>query len=70
MAIAKKITTYLRDRIANQEDPRLFAKPLRNEKSGLWRYPVENYRIICEFQEDELIVLVIRIGHRKNIYDE
>ena len=67
--IAKKILTYLRNRVAMQKDVRVLAKPLLHDKSGLWRYRVGNYRIICKIEEKELIVLVIRLGHRKNIYD-
>lgn len=69
-AVGKKILKYLRERIANQKDPRVFGKPLLHDKTGLWRYRVENYRIICKIEDKELIVLVLRLGHRKNVYDD
>ena len=59
---------YLRDRIAPTEDPRAYGDPLRKDLAGLWKYRVGNYRIIVEIQEEELIVLVVRVGHRKNVY--
>ena len=43
-------------------------KPLRHNKYGLWRYRVEDTRIICQIREQETLVLVLRVGHRKNIY--
>lgn len=67
--IANQIDTYLTQKIAPQKNPRAFGKPLGHDKSGLWRYRVEDYRIICEIKNNELVVLVLRLGHRKNIYD-
>ncbi len=64
-----EILTYLRKRIAVNDDPRRFGKPLSYDKHGLWRYRVKDVRIICRIEDDDLIVLVIRVGHRKDIYD-
>jgi len=66
--ISKKILRYIDERIMQQEDPRVFGKELRGTLGGLWRYRVENYRIICKLEDDRMLVLVVRIGHRKNIY--
>lgn len=38
--------------------------------SGQWRYRIGNYRVICEIQDEEIIVLVLEIGHRKDVYDK
>jgi mRNA interferase RelE/StbE len=67
-AVSKKIDKYLNERIATLSDPSALGKPLGHDKSGLWRYRLENYRIICEIQEDQVVVLVLRIGHRKEVY--
>jgi len=64
----KRITEYLRKRIEPLEDPRLLGKALKGDLSTLWRYRVGDYRLICELKEKELIVLVVRVGHRKGIY--
>ena len=64
------ILRYLRERIATNEDPRRFGKALSHELTGLWRYRIQNYRVICNIEDQKLIVLVIRIGHRKDIYEE
>jgi mRNA interferase RelE/StbE len=69
-SISNQIDTYLNKRVAKQKNPRMFGKPLLHEKSGLWRYRIENYRIICQIQDHELIVLVVRVGHRKQIYNK
>lgn len=65
---SKRIIKYLRERLENQKDPSIFGKPLLNDKMGLWRYRIDNYRIICDINKKELIILVLRIGHRKDIY--
>jgi len=62
------IKRYLRERIETKEDPRRFGKPLSYDKHGLWRYRVQNARIICKIDEDELLVLVVKIGYRKSVY--
>lgn len=67
--ISNQIDTYLNERVGKQKDPTVFGKPLLHDKSGLWRYRVENYRIICQLQNKELIVLVLRVGHRKEVYE-
>ncbi len=68
--VAKRILKYLKERVANQNDPKNFGKPLHHDKNGLWRYRVADYRIICKIEDDELIVVIIRVGHRKDIYDD
>lgn len=69
-AASKRIIKYLRERLATKTDPTVLGKSLLHDKSGLWRYRVDNYRIICELHKKELTVLVLRVGHRKNIYDK
>ena len=65
----KLILDYLENRLASSEDPRIFGKPLRYKLAGCWRYRVENYRIIAKIEDDRLVILVVKVGHRKNIYD-
>ena len=54
-----EIFDYMNQRIAGAENPRLFGKPLRHSKFGLWRYRVPRYRIICELQDTQFVVLVV-----------
>jgi mRNA interferase RelE/StbE len=64
----RRIMQYLRERIATGKDPRRFGAPLRRELSGLWKYRLGDYRIICRIEDRKVVVYVIRIGHRKDIY--
>lgn len=65
----KELISYLDERIATDEDPRRFGKPLRAGLAGLWRYRVRDHRILCQIKNDVLLILVVSVGHRKNIYD-
>lgn len=68
-SIQKKILNYLRVRIAGSKNPRLFGQSLIENKVGLWRYRVENYRLICRLEDHTLIVFVVGVGHRKEVYE-
>ena len=68
--VQRLILSYLRKRISTADDPRLFGKPLSGKLSGLWRFRIENYRLICLVERELLHVLVLRVGHRKNIYEK
>ena len=67
--VRKRILTYLRERIATDKDPRRFGKPLLADKSGLWRYRVGDYRIVCRIETEKVVVLVLAVGHRSTVYE-
>lgn len=64
----KRIFDFLRLRVAVSENPRTLSEPMKGNFAGLCRYRVGDYRIICRIEDDILTVLVLKIGHRKNIY--
>ena len=55
--------------IATLDDPRQRGKALKANLSGLWRYRVGDYRVICDIQDAKILITVLRVGHRKNVYD-
>jgi mRNA interferase RelE/StbE len=63
-----EILRYLDERVVGDEDPRRFGKGLKADLTGLWRYRVGDYRVLCQIQDYELIVLVVAIGHRREVY--
>lgn len=65
--IQKRIKKYM-DEVAKLEDPRSRGKGLLSNLSGLWRYRVGDFRIICQIKDAQLVVTVVRIGDRKEIY--
>jgi mRNA interferase RelE/StbE len=65
---SKRITDYLGQRLAFHKDPRTSGKALAGPLKGLWRYRVGDHRIICKIQDQEIVILVIEIGDRKDVY--
>ena len=63
-----EIIRYLETCIETSEDPRRFGKALSANLVGLWRYRIGDYRLICKIQNNELIVLVLKIAHRREVY--
>lgn len=66
--VQERIRRFLRERIAISKNPRDFGEPLRRNLSGLWKYRVGDYRIIAEIAEEKVLVVVLRIGHRRKVY--
>lgn len=65
---ARRISDYLRNVVASCSNPRQRGKPLTANLAGLWRYRVGDYRVICDLQDGELLVLVVAIAHRREVY--
>jgi mRNA interferase RelE/StbE len=59
---------YLNRLVLETTDPRKSGKGLRANLSGLWRYRVGDYRVICSIEDHELVVLALQIGHRRDVY--
>lgn len=68
-AIAKRITTFLRERVAKLGDPRGIGDALKGSRLGaFWKYRVGDYRVIASIEDGALRILVVRIGNRKEVY--
>lgn len=63
-----RIRSFLEDRLAHLPDPRQLGKALKGTSQEFWRYRVGNYRIICDINDDALIILVVKVGYRRDIY--
>ncbi len=58
----------MKDRLQATDNPRSTGKALQGNLSGYWRYRVGDYRVICQIHDAKLIILVIDLGHRKDVY--
>ena len=65
--VQRLIISYM-DKIALLEEPRARGKALSANLRGFWRYRVGDYRILCEIQDEKIVICVVDIDHRKNIY--
>ncbi len=64
----RRILDYLRQRVATSTDPRTLGKSLRGPLSHLFRFRVGDYRVICQIKDAQILILVISIAHRKEVY--
>ena len=65
----KRILKFLYERVAKLDDPRSLGEALHGSRLGeFWKYRVGDYRLICKIEDDRLVVLVLRVGHRKEVY--
>jgi mRNA interferase RelE/StbE len=65
--IKKRIEQFI-DHLVENDAPRATGRALQGSLKGLWRYRVGYYRLICQIKDNELIILVVEIGNRKDIY--
>ena len=68
-AVARRIQKFLQQRLAPLKNPRTLGQKLQGKTLGeFWKYRVGDYRIITKIEDDRVVVLVIQIGHRREIY--
>lgn len=65
---AQGLLRYLNRLLLQTEDPRQMGKALTANLSGLWRYRVGDYRVICQIEDERLVVLVVGLSHRSDVY--
>lgn len=63
------IKNWIEKNLMNSENPRLHGKGLTGNRINQWRYRIGDYRILADIKDNELILVFIDIGHRRNIYD-
>jgi mRNA interferase RelE/StbE len=66
--IRRRILNFLYERVGKLDDPRRIGQRLQGTLSEFWKYRVGDYRLICSLENDRLRVLVLRIGHRREVY--
>lgn len=67
--VNRRIITFLEERIANLDDPRSVGEALKGSRLGeFWKYRVGDWRIICDIQDDALVILALNVGNRREVY--
>jgi mRNA interferase RelE/StbE len=68
--VARRILTFLHERVARLDNPRSIGEALRGAKLGeFWKYRVGDCRLICSIEDKLVLILVLRIGHRREVYE-
>jgi len=67
--VARRIKAFLRDRVAALPDPRTVGQALKGSELGeFWKYRVGDWRIIARIEDDRFLILVLRVGNRREVY--
>lgn len=67
--VARRILTFLRERVAVLDDPRSVGEALKGSKLGeFWKYRVGDYRIITNIEDGVMRILVLKVGNRREVY--
>lgn len=66
----KLIQAWIIKNLQNCEDPRIHGKGLTSNRAGQWHYRIGDYRLICIIQDNELIILALSVGHKRDIYKD
>jgi mRNA interferase RelE/StbE len=67
-SVSDRILRFLRQRVANLDDPRAAGERLKGPLREFWKYRVGDYRLICSLKDDRFVVIVVHVGHRREIY--
>ncbi|MGD0154840.1 MAG: type II toxin-antitoxin system RelE/ParE family toxin [Terracidiphilus sp.] len=68
--VTRRLERFLYERVAKLDNPRTIGEALRGPKFGeFWKYRIGNYRIICKIEDNILRVLVVRVGHLREVYE-
>jgi len=68
--IARRILKFLSERIATKEDPRRIGEALEGSRFGeLWKYRSGDWRMICRIEDERIVVLVLKVAHRRSAYE-
>lgn len=66
--VQQRILQFLHERIQTEQDPRRLGGRLHGTKKDLWKYRIGDYRVICDIQDNIVRVLILRVGHRREVY--
>lgn len=68
-AVAKRLRSFLRERLATLDDPRSIGQALRGSELGeFWKYRVGDWRLICRINDTNILITVVRVGNRRDVY--
>lgn len=65
----RMLKAWIEKNLVNCDDPRRHGKGLTANRSGEWRYRIGDYRLICEIQDSQLVILALTGGYRRNVYE-
>ena len=67
-SVRRRILEFLQTRVLSRGDPRQLGKPLKGTMAEFWGYRVGNYRLICLLEDQRMIVTLVSVAHRREVY--
>jgi len=67
-AVIRRILSFLYERVAKADNPRSLGKALKGPQGDFWKYHVGDYRVVCDIQDREIMILVVRVRHLSKVY--
>ena len=65
---ASRIVRFLSTRLSKLDDPSSIGEALKGRLGQLWKYRIGDYRIIADIQDKRVLILIVRVGHRREVY--
>ena len=66
----RMLVAWINKNLENCTNPRIYGKGLISNRRGQWRYRIGDYRIICNIEDNKLVILALTVGHRRDIYKD
>lgn len=64
----RMLKAWIEKHLLGCETPRALGKGLTEKRKGIWRYRIGDYRLLCDIQEERLVILALAVGHRREVY--
>ncbi len=64
----RMLKAWIEKNLVACDNPRQYGKGLTANRSGQWRYRIGDYRLICQIEDDKLVILALSVGHRRDVY--
>ncbi|MCL2085530.1 type II toxin-antitoxin system RelE/ParE family toxin [Candidatus Saccharibacteria bacterium] len=69
-SVSKHIVHWMKNHLDKTTNPHISGHALKGKLSGLWRYRIGDYRVIAQIEHNKLIILCLKVGHRRDIYQD
>lgn len=66
----KMMKAWITKHLSGCMDPRASGKALVANQKGKWRYRIGDYRLLCDIQDEKLVILALTVGHRRDVYEK
>jgi mRNA interferase RelE/StbE len=67
-SVQRRIQRFIDERLIRADDPRQLGRALTGAWAGFWKYRVGDWRMIAQVRDDRLIIYIVRVGHRREVY--